>query len=203
MSNPHHKLRVVFVPSVESNHHTPGFLRPTRTNAVTVSDILYKLACLWEERDSNPPTASPIRQFVNRADLQSAAVILSLFKFQCSLILWLWLDSNQRGVLPHQFCRLLPSPLGTHSHYFPSKLLLITNLTQRYNNFLTYKNFRALFLIFFLQGHHGSNAGPSLLESDILPTELYPSIKKIPWEDFVSMFLSTQGICLLYLPIYF
>ena len=46
-----------------------------------------KLACLpfhhcrvlWEERDSNPLTARPIRRFVFRADLQSAAVIFPLF----------------------------------------------------------------------------------------------------------------------------
>ena len=83
-----------------------------------------KLAYVWEERDSNPPTAKSSTTICwSRWVLQTHAVIFPLFKFQCSLILWLWLDSNQRGVLPHQFCRLLPSPLGTHSHYLLSKLL--------------------------------------------------------------------------------
>lgn len=35
---------------------------------------------LWEERDSNPLTARPIRQFVLRPDLQSGAVI---FPYYC------------------------------------------------------------------------------------------------------------------------
>ena len=35
---------------------------------------------VWGERDSNPPTARPVRQFVFRRDLQSRAVISPYFK---------------------------------------------------------------------------------------------------------------------------
>ena len=45
-----------------------------------VLPLHHETILLWGERDSNPPTARPVRQFVLRRDLQSRAVISPKFK---------------------------------------------------------------------------------------------------------------------------